>query len=74
MFVDGFLKPTAELRRILFAERKVDPDRPAVCYCGSGITASTVALALYLCGAKEPAVYDGSWAEWGNADQTGASG
>lgn len=33
--------------------------------CGSGITASILALAAYQTGVKNIAVYDGSWAEWG---------
>ena len=33
--------------------------------CGSGITAVVVALGLEVAGAKQVAVYDGSWAEWG---------
>jgi len=74
MFADGFLKPLPELRRILFTEHKLDPQKPVACYCGSGITASTVALALTQCGVRDVAVYDGSWTEWGNAEQTGAPG
>ncbi|HTN61353.1 MAG TPA: sulfurtransferase, partial [Devosia sp.] len=33
--------------------------------CGSGLTAASLALALELSGAKQVAVYDGSWTEWG---------
>lgn len=33
--------------------------------CGSGITACVISLALFRIGFKETAVYDGSWAEWG---------
>ncbi|WP_164126833.1 sulfurtransferase [Sphingobacterium luzhongxinii] len=33
--------------------------------CGSGITASILALAAYQIGVTNLAVYDGSWAEWG---------
>jgi thiosulfate/3-mercaptopyruvate sulfurtransferase len=33
--------------------------------CGSGITAAIDLLALTLLGAKDAALYDGSWAEWG---------
>lgn len=43
----------------------IDPARPIVTSCGSGVTACVTALALYLIGHKETAVYDGSWAEWG---------
>lgn len=60
----GQIKPTAELRQI-FADRGLDLDQPIITSCGSGITASTLALALHLAGADRVAVYDGSWAEWG---------
>lgn len=60
----GILKSPEELRK-LFAERGIDLAKPIVTSCGSGITAVTLALALEQAGAKNVAVYDGSWAEWG---------
>jgi thiosulfate/3-mercaptopyruvate sulfurtransferase len=61
---EGTMRPAAELKR-LFAERGVDIERPIVTSCGSGITASILSLALDVAGAKETALYDGSWSEWG---------
>ncbi len=62
---DGHLRSAAELQAA-FAAAGVDLNRPIVTSCGSGITASTVALALTIAGARDVAVYDGSWTEWGS--------
>jgi thiosulfate/3-mercaptopyruvate sulfurtransferase len=61
---DGTLKPIAQLREI-FASAKVDPNKPVVASCGSGVTAGVIALALAMLGRPDAAVYDGSWTEWG---------
>ena len=61
---DGTLKSVPELRAI-FAAAGVDPARPVVASCGSGVTAGVIALALAILGRPDAAVYDGSWMEWG---------
>ncbi len=61
---DGTLRPKAELEAI-FQEAKVNLNQSLVTSCGSGVTASSLALALYVLGYQDVAVYDGSWAEWG---------
>jgi len=61
----GQMKSPAELTQ-LFADRGLDLAKPIITSCGSGITASTLALALQVAGADKVAVYDGSWAEWGS--------
>jgi thiosulfate/3-mercaptopyruvate sulfurtransferase len=62
--VDGKMKPVAELQA-LFAQQKLDLSKPIITSCGSGLTAASLALALELSGARQVAVYDGSWTEWG---------
>src|SRR5204862_395079 len=69
---DETLHSTNELRRAL--ERAgIDLARPVVTTCGSGVTASVLALALHLVGCPETAVYDGSWSEWGGREDTPVS-
>ena len=60
----GSLLP-AETLAAKFANSGVDLSKPIVASCGSGVAASTTALALYLLGHENAAVYDGSWSEWG---------
>ena len=46
----------------------IDLSKPVVTTCGSGVTAAVLALALHEVGHKDVALYDGSWAEWGDPD------
>ena len=62
---DSALGDTAAIRQA-FADAGVDPARPIIATCGSGITACTLALALAAVGAEQVAVYDGSWTDWGS--------
>jgi thiosulfate/3-mercaptopyruvate sulfurtransferase len=66
---DATLLPPPELRRA-FETAGVDLERPIATTCGSGITASVLALALHVVGHRDAAVYDGSWAEWGGRADT----
>ncbi len=66
---DGRLAP-AERLEALFTNAGVDLAAPIITTCGSGISASLLALALARLGRFDVAVYDGSWTEWGGAADT----
>ncbi|TMJ22403.1 MAG: sulfurtransferase [Alphaproteobacteria bacterium] len=65
----GTMLPAAELKARIKAAG-IDPARKVTASCGSGVTACVVGLALYLTGAPEAAIYDGSWTEWGGRADT----
>ncbi len=64
---DGTMRAAGEIGAI-FAAGGVDSAKPVVASCGSGVTACVLALALATTGNEAAAVYDGSWAEWSEAD------
>ena len=66
---DGTLL-SAEALRERFVDAGVDPKAPIATTCGSGVTACTLAIALYQLGVPDVAVYDGSWTEWGGRADT----
>lgn len=64
---DGTIKTPDALTQI-FEDAGVDLAKPAILSCGSGVTASVLALAMERMGKTDHAVYDGSWSEWGTFD------
>jgi thiosulfate/3-mercaptopyruvate sulfurtransferase len=66
---DGTLKAPDEVGAAFLASG-IDLAKPIVTTCGSGVTASVLALGLYLVGRRDVAVYDGSWSEWGGRSDT----
>jgi thiosulfate/3-mercaptopyruvate sulfurtransferase len=61
---DGTMQAPEALRAIL-AAAGVEPGRPVITTCGSGVTAAILSLALERIGHRDHALYDGAWAEWG---------
>ena len=66
---DGTFKSPNELRS-LFEQAGVDPARPFVASCGSGVTANSLIFAAHLLGNDQARLYDGSWGEWGSDPAT----
>jgi thiosulfate/3-mercaptopyruvate sulfurtransferase len=61
---DGRWRDASELAE-RFEGLGVSPETPVGVYCGSGVTASSVVLALEVAGHPEPAaLYAGSWSHW----------
>ena len=65
---DKTVKSPAEIRA-LFAAAKIPLDgTPLIGMCGTGVTGCVAAFAAYVAGEPGVALYDGSWEEWGNAE------
>jgi thiosulfate/3-mercaptopyruvate sulfurtransferase len=60
----GRLKDKAGLEAA-FAAAGIDPAKPVIASCGSGMTACILSLAFASAGRGAATVYDGSWSEWG---------
>ena len=63
----GAMRSRPELQAMLDASG-IERDKSIICYCGGGVSAACVALALTLCGYPRIAVYDGSLNEWAQDD------
>lgn len=61
---DGRMKDRAGIEAA-FAAAGVDPGKPTIASCGSGMTACILSLAFAAAGRGAAPVYDGSWSEWG---------
>ncbi len=61
---DGTLRSDSELRSAF--SRAGDLSAPLITTCGSGVTAAVLALGLEILGARQVALYDGSWSDWGS--------
>lgn len=66
---NGYLKSLDALHATLVAAG-INPTKPVVTTCGSGVTACVIALALASLGNEQTKVYDGSWSEWGSRADT----
>ncbi|WP_459779056.1 sulfurtransferase [Photobacterium sp. R1] len=64
-FLEGGRYLALHRLRARFEEQQIHPNDRLYFSCGSGVTACIGFLAAYQCGYKNLAVYDGSWAEWG---------
>jgi thiosulfate/3-mercaptopyruvate sulfurtransferase len=73
--VEGGTLASPEKIRAALAAGGVDPDKPVIASCGSGVSAAILWLALDSIGKPPQALYDGSWSDWGTrADKPAATG
>src|SRR5262249_10880287 len=70
---DGTFLPADAIRSKL-ENAGIDLAKPVITSCGSGVTASVLALGFHVIGRPDVAVYDGSWTEWGGRDDTPIEG
>jgi thiosulfate/3-mercaptopyruvate sulfurtransferase len=57
----------AEKLQAVFKHKGVDPNKPIISSCGTGVTACVIDTGLEIAGYGQPnnrRVYDGSWTEW----------
>lgn len=66
---DGTMLPPDRLRAV-FAQAGADGTKPIVTSCGTGVTATVLALGLRRAGLPDAAVFDGSWTEWASRPET----
>ena len=66
---NGQMLPAQTLQE-RFAAAGVGTGQKFVTSCGSGVTAAVLTLGAVLAGLPEPALYDGSWSEWGSRQDT----
>ncbi len=59
--------PPAELRRLLRSD-ELPVTADVVAYCGSGVSAAQLVLALEVAGRSGVRLYPGSWSEWSRRD------
>ena len=65
---DGTLKSCEDIKQV-FLDSGLDPAKPVITTCGSGVTAAVLVLALALIGKNNSvSLFDGSWAQWGASE------
>ena len=64
---DGRLKDPQSIRDAL-RRHGIDPTKPVITSCGSGVSAAILTLAFMRIGHPPQALFDGSWTEWASRE------
>jgi thiosulfate/3-mercaptopyruvate sulfurtransferase len=69
---DKTLLPASKLQAV-FKSKGVDPSKPVINSCGTGVTAAVIDAALTEAGypTQQRRLYDGSWTEWAQRVKSG---
>ena len=70
---DGMFHSRATLRERYVQILGDVPPEHVICYCGSGVTACHLLLAMEACGLSGAQLYVGSWSEWCRQERPGAT-
>ncbi|PSJ65165.1 sulfurtransferase [Kumtagia ephedrae] len=67
---NNFAFVDAQTAAKIFADADADVGGPVITTCGSGVTAAILGFMIERAGNKDWKLYDGSWHEWGQRDDT----
>lgn len=65
LFIENGTLKNLDSLRVILQKSAIDPQKPVISSCGSGVSAAVLCLVLASLGHDTWSLYDGSWSEWG---------